>query len=258
MPTAADLTKQGIAAHTANDKPRATALFRQAIELDSTYEMAWLWLSSVLDNQAEKRFCLEQALVINPQSAGAERGLALLPSGITAQSPFAITVPTTSIAMPVQTTAISSLPRADLLPATTTTPTIALPQANTHPTITSQQGASKVTKPQAYFMMILICVGIGLGTWSLFFQPAPQWEYRTVSFTTEAHDRTGVDAMKYSSIQLDNAQLASLGAEGWELVGTYLEMETAYPNFGSSEYVTGLQPNIRPQEAVFIFKRLMK
>jgi hypothetical protein len=32
-------------------------------------------------------------------------------------------------------------------------------------------------------------------------------------------------------------------------------METAHPNFGNSEYVTGLQPNIRPQRVVLVLRR---
>jgi len=40
-----------------------------------------------------------------------------------------------------------------------------------------------------------------------------------------------------------------------ELVDSYLEMETVHPNFGDSRYVTGLQPNVRPQRLVLIFER---
>lgn len=52
--------------------------------------------------------------------------------------------------------------------------------------------------------------------------------------------------------------LNKLGSEGWLLVISYLELETAYPNFGDYKYVTGLQPNIRPQRAILLFKRYMK
>jgi outer membrane PBP1 activator LpoA protein len=76
-----------------------------------------------------------------------------------------------------------------------------------------------------------------------------------VSFLAESNDRTGSGALKYASVQVDEKQLQVMGADGWELVNAFLEMETAFPNFGSSEYVTGLQPNVRPQRAVLLFKR---
>jgi hypothetical protein len=52
--------------------------------------------------------------------------------------------------------------------------------------------------------------------------------------------------------------LNKLGSEGWLLVISYLELETAYPNFEDYKYVTGLQPNIRPQRAILLFKRYLK
>ncbi|MFK7604163.1 hypothetical protein ACI3L1_18360 [Deinococcus sp. SM5_A1] len=58
-------------------------------------------------------------------------------------------------------------------------------------------------------------------------------------------------------IELDDAQLAALGLQGWELVSTITELETTHPNFGNSQYVTGLQPNIRADRAVLVFKRLL-
>jgi hypothetical protein len=81
------------------------------------------------------------------------------------------------------------------------------------------------------------------------------WEYMVVRALTEGNSRTGDEAIKYSSIDIDDVQLAVLGKQGWELAGLYIENETAYPNFGSPGYVTGLRANIRPQLAVLIFKR---
>jgi len=62
-------------------------------------------------------------------------------------------------------------------------------------------------------------------------------------------------AGKFASISISVSDLAPLGLEGWELVSTSLEMETAYPNFGNASYVTGLQQNVRPQKLICIFKR---
>ena len=83
-----------------------------------------------------------------------------------------------------------------------------------------------------------------------------KWEYKTVNITPSANNsRTGTGASEYNAITPSETQLNTLGGEGWELVSSYLEMETAYPNFGDEKYVTGIQPNIRPQSVVLLFKR---
>ena len=78
--SAVTLTKQGIARHQAGDTPDATRLLVQAVQADPRYEMAWLWLASCLNAPGEKRYCLDQALIANPQSAPAQKGLAQLGS----------------------------------------------------------------------------------------------------------------------------------------------------------------------------------
>lgn len=83
-----------------------------------------------------------------------------------------------------------------------------------------------------------------------------KWEYKTLVFTpTENNERVGEGSEAYNTILPSEADMDQLGSEGWELVTSYLEMETAYPNFGNEEYVTGIQPNVRPQSVVLIFKR---
>lgn len=85
------------------------------------------------------------------------------------------------------------------------------------------------------------------------------WEYKVYSFSPEqTYDRTETDAFKSTKISISQDELNRLGADGWELTTSFLELETAYPNFGNSEYVTGLQPNIRSQRLVLIFKREAK
>lgn len=87
----------------------------------------------------------------------------------------------------------------------------------------------------------------------------PKFEYYTKSyFPEESHSRSGDDFSQtsaYSTIKIDTADLAKMGREGWEIAASYLENETAWPNFGNNDYVTGLQPNVRPQKLVVIFKR---
>jgi len=85
-----------------------------------------------------------------------------------------------------------------------------------------------------------------------------EWEYTSFRvFTAQVSDRNGSEAFKYSSIndaKLDDA-LKEAGLGGWQVVSVALEMETAWPNFGKEDYVTGLQPNIRPQSLLVILRR---
>jgi hypothetical protein len=78
MANAADLTRRGIAANQAGDRTLAADLFRQATETDPRHEMAWLWRSSVAITNDERLGYLRQALLANPQSLPALRGLVLL------------------------------------------------------------------------------------------------------------------------------------------------------------------------------------
>ncbi len=73
------LTKQGAAALQSNDKARAYDLLGRAVQMAPQNEQAWLWLSGAVESAAERRYCLEQVLVINPHNAAAQRGLSMLP-----------------------------------------------------------------------------------------------------------------------------------------------------------------------------------
>ena len=48
--------------------PRPSDLFVQAIREDSNLEMDWLWLFSQVSSTSERRYCLDRALAINPDS----------------------------------------------------------------------------------------------------------------------------------------------------------------------------------------------
>lgn len=119
-----------------------------------------------------------------------------------------------------------------------------------------------MTRAQGYVAIVMLLVIAALMGWP---SPPParvKWEYHVLSCAASASetaidgaDRTGKDAFKQTAVQIPAGDLAVLGAEGWELVGTFLELETAFPNFGKDEYVTGLQTNTRPQRAVLVFKR---
>lgn len=81
------------------------------------------------------------------------------------------------------------------------------------------------------------------------------WEYKIIYYTGY-NSRDGNEAFKYQTITPDEAELSRLGKEGWEIATSYLEMETAYPNFGRDDYHTGIKENVRPQRLVIILKRL--
>src|SRR5687767_9404696 len=74
-PNVTSLVEQGIAACRSGDKVRAFDLLVQALHRDARNETAWLWLSAVVGNKAEQRFCLERVLDINPQHAAVRQGL---------------------------------------------------------------------------------------------------------------------------------------------------------------------------------------
>ena len=70
--------RDGIAAAKAGDKPRAFDLLTRASEIPATSEQAWLWLSSVVNDDSERLFCLNNVLRINPENVAAQRGTAML------------------------------------------------------------------------------------------------------------------------------------------------------------------------------------
>ena len=82
-----------------------------------------------------------------------------------------------------------------------------------------------------------------------------KYEYRSVTYYSEGKDRLDSEAMSFASVEPNIDELNILGNEGWEIINSYLEMETAFPNFGNPNYLTGLQPNVRPQRVVYLLKR---
>lgn len=124
----------------------------------------------------------------------------------------------------------------------------------------SQDGTTVVpgaTSTQASIIIVLLLIGLGMPFLGAL-RPTPKWEYTYRTFLAGDNERTGTSAFKYSSINLNQAKLDEMGHAGWEMIGSYLEMETAFPNFGKEEYTTGLQPNIRPQSLIVLFKRPLR
>jgi hypothetical protein len=73
-----DYLQQGILAAKAGDKPRAFDLLTRASEVPATSEKAWLWLSSVVNDDSERLFCLNNVLRINSNNDVAKRGAEML------------------------------------------------------------------------------------------------------------------------------------------------------------------------------------
>jgi len=58
---------------------RATKLFIQALHENSNLELDWLWYAANMTGDLERRYCLNRAFAINPQSSLARSALAKLP-----------------------------------------------------------------------------------------------------------------------------------------------------------------------------------
>lgn len=79
---------QGIAAAKAGDKDEAFYYLEWILQTDSSDVQraeAWLWLSQIYDENADRRICLEQALLHEPMNPLVRRGLALLDGRINPQ-----------------------------------------------------------------------------------------------------------------------------------------------------------------------------
>ncbi len=64
------LLNRGIAAYHEGDSDEALRLFAQALLIDPESELGWLWFAAVTDDPAEKRYALDRAVSINPDSIG--------------------------------------------------------------------------------------------------------------------------------------------------------------------------------------------
>ncbi len=94
------LYREGVAAIRAGDNDTARRKLMEAIRLDRTHEQAWLWLSAVVDTDAERATCLENVLTINPSNAVARRGLEKLGRAAPAPPPVATPAPAVHPAPP--------------------------------------------------------------------------------------------------------------------------------------------------------------
>lgn len=79
------------------------------------------------------------------------------------------------------------------------------------------------------------------------------WEYKVVKVAgKDAEILADYGPLVYGD---QTPMLNKMGQEGWELIDIYTEVATAFPNFGNSEYVTGIRENVRTGVVNFVFKR---
>src|SRR3990172_12800557 len=72
------LLDEAIAAAKGGDRTKAKDKLTRFLRYDQKNEHAWLWMSSVVESDRERIFCLNNALKLNPNNKTAKRGLALL------------------------------------------------------------------------------------------------------------------------------------------------------------------------------------
>jgi hypothetical protein len=82
-----DNLQRAINAINAGDKRTGQRLLAQVIGANPEDEIAWMWLSAVVDDD-QRRFCLQQVLKLDPTNAAAQRGLLLLDESGSARLPM--------------------------------------------------------------------------------------------------------------------------------------------------------------------------
>ncbi|MCA9911746.1 MAG: hypothetical protein KC496_00290, partial [Anaerolineae bacterium] len=69
--------EQGIVALRQRDYQKASYLLVQAVKQEPDNVMAWLWLAKALPDRERRRRCIERALELDPNHAGAQKMLVL-------------------------------------------------------------------------------------------------------------------------------------------------------------------------------------
>ncbi len=69
---------EALAAARAGNRVRARSLLTKLLKTDSSVVDYWVWMSSVVESQREKIYCLESALKLDPTNRAVLRGLTLM------------------------------------------------------------------------------------------------------------------------------------------------------------------------------------
>jgi len=71
------------------DKTAALPILKEVVQAEPNNESAWLWLYSCVEKVEQKKYCLQQALKINPNNQNARNALLKLEKQETVNSPLA-------------------------------------------------------------------------------------------------------------------------------------------------------------------------
>jgi hypothetical protein len=103
MSTINELLQEGIRAAKGGQVEKARRILKRVIEQEPHNEMAWLWLSSVVETDEQRMACLENVLAINPHHQAAQRGLQALRQKVVTIKPLleeTIAAPTPTVSRP--------------------------------------------------------------------------------------------------------------------------------------------------------------
>jgi hypothetical protein len=106
----ATLLQQAIDLARAGQRDNAERLLRRVLADQPDNEVAWLWLSGVVRDQAEKRQALQRVLAINPDNELAQRGLGLFGGKPAASEP---PQPSMTTSLPSEPTPLSEFSLTD-------------------------------------------------------------------------------------------------------------------------------------------------
>lgn len=73
-----DKLKQATEYAKSGNKIKAKQLLAELLQSEPNNELAWLWMSGVVDNTSQQRYCLEQVLKIDPNNQHAVTGISRL------------------------------------------------------------------------------------------------------------------------------------------------------------------------------------
>ena len=80
---------EALAAARAGNRVRARSLLTKLLKTDSSVVDYWVWMSSVVESQREKIYCLESALKLDPTNRAVLRGLALMGARVPTEAELA-------------------------------------------------------------------------------------------------------------------------------------------------------------------------
>jgi hypothetical protein len=128
-----DPLQAGITAARQGRRAEARAWLQETLRTDANNEPAWLWLSTVVETDAEHRMCLERALAINPHNETTRARLEDIARGNRLNSGR---VPIERLsAVPYREGGRTASPTAPLLPADDKADTLIKPLSPKSPTV---------------------------------------------------------------------------------------------------------------------------